>query len=399
MNVFPGNPAQASETPVFPDWRTTLLVGGVVGLGFGVAFALTRTASDRRIRSGEEASEKLGHPVVGTIPERPVEGKKNSRTKDTTFAFDESMRVLRTNLQFMDVDHPPRTIVVTSPTPGDGKSTVSCELALTLAASGTPTVLIDGDLRRPTVASKMGLPAGAGLSDVLAGRATVTELLQRVPGVANLLVLTAGTVPPNPSEILGSDRMHELLGYLSTEATVIIDAPPLLPVTDGAVLAHQSDGALVVVTAGKTTYELAGKAFEALANARGRALGMVINKAPMRGVDASPYAYAYYTYYSHNDPAPSAEAASPAHPAAAQSPVSPPAGPQPQRVDEAYLEQAPTAQIQHVAADDPFTDTLAQIDESLAQATVEHEDLDMLNSLLEQDDPAPRTTRDRSRRS
>ena len=162
-------------------------------------------------------------------------------------------------------------------------------------------MLIDGDLRRPTVAKKMGLPAGAGLSDVLAGRAEVTELLQRVPGVSNLLVLTAGTVPPNPSEILGSERMHTLMRYLATEATVIVDAPPLLPVTDGAVLAHQADGALLVVSAGKTTYDLAGKAFEALANARGRALGIVINRAPLRGVDASPYAYTYYTYYSEND--------------------------------------------------------------------------------------------------
>lgn len=297
VNVFMGDPATASQRPIFPDTRTALLVGGVIGLGFGVAFALIRAASDRRIRNGDEVAEKLGHAVVGTLPEMPAEGKKSRRGADNAFAFPEAMRVLRTNLQFMDVDHPPRTIVVTSPVPGDGKSTVATELARTLAASGASVILVDGDLRRSTVAEKMGMPSGAGLSDVLAGRAEVTALLQRVPDVPNLLVLTAGTMPPNPSEVLGSERMHTLLRNLAAEATVIIDAPPLLPVTDGAVLTHQADGALLVVSVGKTTYDLAQKSLEALTNARGRALGIVLNRAPLRGMDASPYAYAYYAEY------------------------------------------------------------------------------------------------------
>ncbi|WP_052226371.1 polysaccharide biosynthesis tyrosine autokinase [Microbacterium mangrovi] len=377
MNVYLGNPAEASPIPVSPDWKTALLVGGVIGLGFGIAFALTRTASDRRIRAGEEVTGKLGHPVVGTIPERPVDGKKR-RGADTSFAFDESMRVLRTNLQFMDVDNPPRVIVVTSPVPGDGKSTVAVELAKALAASGAPTVLVDGDLRRPTVAKKLGLPAGAGLSDVLAGRAVVTELLHRVTGISNMLVLTAGTVPPNPSEILGSERMHGLMSYLSTEATVIVDAPPLLPVTDGAVLAHQADGALLVVSAGKTTFDLAGKALEALENARGRALGIVINRAPIRGADASPYSYAYYTYYSQDG--------TPATPAAATT----------QAAEEADMP---------LDADDPFLESLhrAAGGESAPAAevpdTAELDLRDVMTPLLDDGDLTPRTTRDRSRRS
>ena len=108
----------------------------------------------------------------------------------------------------MDVDHPPKTIVVTSPLPGDGKSTIACNLALTLAAARHPVVLVDGDLRRSMVATTMGLPGGAGLSDVLAGRAALAEVLQRTPKSNNLLVLAAGSVPPNPSEVLGSERMH-----------------------------------------------------------------------------------------------------------------------------------------------------------------------------------------------
>jgi capsular exopolysaccharide synthesis family protein len=306
VTVIAGDSASLPSTPTFPDVQTSLLVGGILGFGFGVAFAMIRTVSDRRIRTAEDAENKTGVAVVGTIPVvpgltaenrliGPVEGKGG---KGSTFAVAEALRALRTNLQFMDVDHPPKTIVVTSPLPGDGKSTVACNLALTLAAAGTTVVLVDGDLRRSMVAKTMGLPGGAGLSDVLAGRATLVEVLQRTPKSSNLLVLAAGSVPPNPSEVLGSERMHGLLADLTKHATVIIDAPPLLPVTDGAVLTHQADGALIVVTLGKTTHDLLDKALDTLQKARGRALGIVLNKAPLRGVDASTYSYEYRREYT-----------------------------------------------------------------------------------------------------
>jgi capsular exopolysaccharide synthesis family protein len=213
------------------------------------------------------------------------------------FAVAEAMRTLRTNLQFMDVDNPPRTIVVTSPLPGDGKSTIACNLALMLAAGGSRVVLVDGDLRRSKVAQTMGVSSSAGLSDVLAGRADVADVLQRSPQSPNLDVLAAGGAPPNPSEVLGSARMKALLTELSEHSIVIIDAPPLIPVTDGAVLAHQADGALLVVSVGKTTYDLVEKALDTLRKARGRALGVVLNKVPLKGADASPYSYEYRRQY------------------------------------------------------------------------------------------------------
>ncbi|MGW9183385.1 polysaccharide biosynthesis tyrosine autokinase [Agromyces sp. NPDC055661] len=306
VTVIPGDSASLPTTPTFPDLQTALLVGGILGFGFGVAFALIRTVSDRRIRTAEDAESRTGVAVVGTIPVAPgldaatrlVDPSAPSGGKGGTFAVTEALRALRTNLQFMDVDHPPKTIVVTSPLPGDGKSTIACNLALTLAAAGTTVVLVDGDLRRSTVAKTMGLPDGAGLSDVLAGRASLAEVLQRTPKSNNLLVLAAGSTPPNPSEVLGSERMHTLIADLTKHATVIIDAPPLLPVTDGAVLTHQADGALVVVTLGKTTHDLLTKALDTLYKARGRALGIVLNKAPLRGVDASPYSYEYRREYT-----------------------------------------------------------------------------------------------------
>ncbi|WP_430647040.1 polysaccharide biosynthesis tyrosine autokinase [Agromyces sp. GXS1127] len=299
--------ATVPSSPAYPDVQTALIVGGILGFGFGLAFAMIRTAGDRRIRNAEDTEEKTGVAVVGTIPFVPSMDEKNrlvdssaanSTGRNGTFAVSEALRALRTNLQFMDVDHPPKTIVVTSPLPGDGKSTVACNLALTLAAAGTTVVLVDGDLRRSMVAKTMGLPGGAGLSDVLAGRAALSEVLQRTPKSNNLLVLTAGSVPPNPSEVLGSERMHTLLADLTKHATVIIDAPPLLPVTDGAVLTHQADGALIVVTLGKTTFDLLEKALDTLRKARGRALGIVLNKSPLRGADAATYSYEYRNDYT-----------------------------------------------------------------------------------------------------
>jgi capsular exopolysaccharide synthesis family protein len=302
VSIFVTQSAILPDAPIFPDLNTALIVGGVLGFGVGIAFALMRTASDRRIRAADGVESRTGLPVVGTIP---LTNSGDSRLFDANtltekgarFAVSEAMRSMRTNLQFMDVDHPPRAIVVTSPVPSDGKSTIACNLATTLAASGKPVVLIDGDLRRSTVAKTMGLPGGAGLSDVLSGRAEIADVLQRTSRHENLFVLTAGSTPPNPSEVLGSERMRRLIDDLAEHATVIIDAPPLLPVTDGAVLTHQADGALVVVSMGKTTYELLEKSLDTIAKAGGRALGVVLNKAPIKGVDSSAYSYEYRREY------------------------------------------------------------------------------------------------------
>ena len=298
--IYVAQTAALPEAPIFPSVPTALLVGGLLGLGGGIAFAMIRAISDRRVRGTDDVEQRLGVPVVGTIPkvdavaaERRIVAEDETRADSRTdFAVRESLRALRTNLQFMDVDHPPRTIVVTSALPGEGKSTVAANLAMTLAAAGTNVVLVDGDLRRPTVASTLGLVAGAGLTDVLAGRAKLTDVAQTAPDFPNLAVLTAGTIPPNPSEVLGSERMRQLVKDLTKHATVIIDAPPVLAVTDGAVLTNQADGALIVVAAGKTTYEVVDKALNTLEKARGRVLGVVMNRVPVTGRQAG-YAYDY----------------------------------------------------------------------------------------------------------
>lgn len=307
----PVDSAKLPSAPSSPNVRLALALGGLVGAAFAVGYALLRYTLDRRIRSVEGVERETGIAVVGTLPDEksfsadsrliPFDGGNASGSKNAhLFAIAESMRELRTNIQFMDVDNPPRIIVVTSPLPGDGKSTTASNLAITLAANGQRVVLIDGDLRRPMIGTIFGLIEGAGLTDVLAARASISDVAQAV-GNGNLLVVGAGKIPPNPSEVLGSERMRELLESIAREAFVIVDAPPLIPVTDASILAHHTDGAIVVSTVGKTTYEVLAKALSNLDRAGARALGIVLNRVPKRGSGAAYYGYQYHGEYYRAD--------------------------------------------------------------------------------------------------
>lgn len=308
----PIDSARLPSSPSSPNVKLVLAIGGLVGLALAIGYGLLRYTLDRRIRSVEGVERETGVAVVGTVPEEktftsedrliPFDGGNSANSsKAHLFAIAEAMRELRTNIQFMDVDNPPRAIVVTSPLPGDGKSTTASNLAITLASSGQRVVLIDGDLRRPMIDTAFGLPKGAGLSDVLAGRAELGDVAHRIGSNGRLLVITAGKVPPNPSEVLGSARMKELLEAISREAIVIIDAPPLIPVTDAAVLAHSADGAIIVATVGKTTFEVLGKALGNLERAGARALGIVLNRVPRRGSGAAYYGYQYHGDYYRSE--------------------------------------------------------------------------------------------------
>lgn len=297
VRLVPGDTARLPTSPSSPNTQLALLLGGALGIAAGLAYAIARYTLDRRIRSADLVERETGVSVVGTVPVEKT-FSNTSRLVSTTsardgrlFAVSEAVRELRTNIQFMDVDHPPRVIVVTSPLPGDGKSTISGNLALVMAAAGQNVVLIDGDLRRPMVASVFGLVEGAGLTDVLSGRAEFDDVVQSYGGTPNLRILAAGRTPPNPSEVLGSDRMRELMRRLAIDSTVIVDAPPLLPVTDAAVLTHSADGAIIVVGVGRTTIEMLRKAISTLERVGGRALGVVLNRVPKSGGSYHDYRY------------------------------------------------------------------------------------------------------------
>jgi capsular exopolysaccharide synthesis family protein len=310
VTIIPGDSARLPTAPSSPNAGLNLALGALVGLLLGVGYAVVRDRMDRRIRSPEGVEAATGVSVVGALPLEPALSKGSSLLPLASepgdhrewAALAETFRGLRTNLQYMSVDDPPRAIVVTSPLPGDGKSFTAANLAITIAASGQPVVLIDGDLRRPRIASLFGLPEGAGLSDILAGRAEPFEVLQPTHDTGNLMVLGAGPIPPNPSEILGSERMRHLVGELSSAALVIIDSPPLLPVTDAAVLSTRADGALVVVNTGRTTYEVLEHALDLLDKAKGHALGIVLNRVPTSGAGAARYGYQYIGDYYRPTP-------------------------------------------------------------------------------------------------
>lgn len=384
VQLVPLDSAVLPSSPTSPNTRLAIGIGLLVGLIVGIAYATVRHALDRRIRSAEVVERETGLSVIGAIPidrrftdeDRLVsmDGATDySNQGDDDVAVAEALREVRTNLQFMDVDNPPRVIVVTSPLPGDGKSTTIANLAIALAAGGQSVVLVDADLRRPTVSKTFNLVDGAGLTDVLAGRSELSDVLQPWGTSGRLAILAAGKTPPNPSELLGSERMHSLLAELSTRAIVLIDAPPLIPVTDAAILTHNTDGALIVASVGKTSYEGLNKALQNLQRANARPLGIILNRMPRRGA-GSYYGYGYgYGYKPRKGDVAQKPADHAAVPAVVENPM-----PQPPALTVAEAPMMPTYRATETGAGSPelsdqagsrdLPDAGASFDEILAGA-------------------------------
>lgn len=207
----------------------------------------------------------------------------------------EAFRTLRTNIQFSSLDNELKTIVVTSTQPGEGKSTVLVNLAVTMAQSGKKVVLLDCDLRKPTIHRKLGVPNKNGLTTLLSKEKSLQECLQLL-NVPNLYIITSGPIPPNPAELLGSKRMKSLLQELKEHFDVIlIDAPPVLAVTDSQILSTLTDGVLFVTSYGTTEKDAVVRAKELIEKVGGKILGVVLNKMP-NDAKGSYTGYYYYSY-------------------------------------------------------------------------------------------------------
>lgn len=298
--------AQLPTSPSSPNTKLALILGLLAGLVLAVFYVLLRNTFDRKIRSVSQVEAETAHSVIGTIPFNkdfsdshrlvPSSGGNDlDHTNKQDFAVAEAARKLRTNLQFMNVDKPPRIIVVSSALPQEGKTTVLANLSQAVAATGQRVVVVDADLRRPMLAETFGAPNIVGLTDVLVGRATLQDVLQPWGSTGNLFLLASGTIPPNPSELLNSKTMQNLLNELAEHAIVFIDTPPLLPVTDAAILTARTDGALVVTRYGESTYEELKRALHNLDKVNGRPLGIILNGTPRSG---DGYSAGYYTYYT-----------------------------------------------------------------------------------------------------
>ncbi len=288
-------PATAPPSPASPNLKINLALGLILGLALGIAAALLRTTLDTRVRSENDLRRITQSPVLGGIAFEEDALKNPLLDQGTTHSQrSESFRQLRTNLQFAQVNSSGKTLLVTSSLPGEGKSTTATNIALAMAEAGQSVALVDADLRRPMVAKYLGLEGAAGLTTALVGEANVRDLLQPW-GNHELHVLTSGRIPPNPSELLGSEAMSTLIKHLEEHFdAVIVDAPPLLPVTDAAVLAQKVGGVMVVVGCHTAKQPEVEKALETLKLVDAVVLGIVLNRVPVKGPDA--YAYSYYGY-------------------------------------------------------------------------------------------------------
>jgi capsular exopolysaccharide synthesis family protein len=290
----------AATTPASPSPALALTIGALLGLLVGVAVSLLRRTLDTRIRGKSDVAALTDAPVLGTIglhdesPTAPLVVNDEPRSP-----FAEAYRTLRTNLQFTSFEREERSFLVTSAMPSEGKSTTASNLAICLAETGASVLLVDADLRRPRIADVMGIEGAVGLTDLLVGRVEVDDVLQPW-GTQRLSVLPSGPVPPNPSELLGSKAMQSLIEH-GTEMFdfVVIDSPPLLPVTDAAVISQFVSGVIISASARRSTRPQLRQALLAITEIGSRTLGVVLTMVPLRGRDA--YGYAQYgSYYGHD---------------------------------------------------------------------------------------------------
>lgn len=290
-------PAVAPASPSTPKTKQNLAMGVFVGLALGLGMTILRTTLDTKIRGESDLRRATTAPLLGGIAfDADAEKKPLLTQAGHQSPRAESFRQIRTNLQFANVNSNSKTFLVTSSLPGEGKSTTATNMAIAMAQAGQRVVLVDADLRRPSVAQYLGLEPNAGLTTILIGSADVTDVLQPW-GEKNLHVLTSGRIPPNPSELLGSEAMSLLLDQLEREFDiVIVDAPPLIPVTDASVLAQKVGGVVLVVGAMKVKTQDLERSLASLDLVGANLLGVVINLLQTKGADA--YAYSYYSYES-----------------------------------------------------------------------------------------------------
>ncbi len=309
------------EKPVSPNVPLNLAGGAAGGLLLGLAAAVLRERLDRTVKSPEHIESELNLPFLGILPridgettegrpsQRSSRGRWGRRVRATngasggrvelivheqpTTGVAEAARTIRTNLMFMSPDRPYRKLLVTSSAPMEGKTTVACALATTMAQAGQKVAIIDCDLRRPRLHRIFDRSNDCGVTSGLIGTTGLDELIQATD-VPNLCVVTAGPLPPNPAELLHSEAFSRLLEQLGARFDrIVLDSPPLVPVTDGAVLSTRVDGTVLVVRMNRTTREIARRGLKSLRDVGGKIVGGILNAADVRANGG------YYQYYEY----------------------------------------------------------------------------------------------------
>ncbi len=284
---------QAAERPSSPSSPKTVrngVAGAVLGLLLGIAGVIFFERLDRRVREPRELVQLLGSPVLGTIPKSRSIARAARKPRQLSAAPAEAFRTLRANLLYFDVDSRLRSVLITSASPGDGKTTVAWNLGVTAASAGARVLLIEADLRSPRIARVLPGAAQPGLSDMLAGHAELHDVIQQVvvqeransagPSRRLMDVIPAGPVPPNPADLLGSARMEHLIEQSEREYDfVVIDSSPMAVVSDAIPLVKRVSGVIVVSRLGETTRQAVSRLRDQLALLGASTLGIVINGA------------------------------------------------------------------------------------------------------------------------
>ncbi|MEJ2683163.1 MAG: polysaccharide biosynthesis tyrosine autokinase [Candidatus Sulfobium sp.] len=297
-NVMIVQKADTPGAPVKPRKTVNLLLGLIVGLFGGIGMAFFVEYLDQTVKSPEDIETKFDVPVFGLIPlfssqDRPIESAVMDNPISTVA---ENYKAIRTSLLLSSAEKPPKHVLLTSAGPEEGKTVTSINLATAIAQSEHRVLLVDADLRKPRVHKVFNLDNSRGLSTYLAGMSGL-DIISEGP-LLNLDIIPSGPVPPNPSELLGSGKLAEMLGLLSAKYDIIIwDSPPLLTVVDSLILGKALDGSIVIARAGKTTYEALGRSLKSLADLNVNVLGVVINAFDL-GKDKYYYSRYHNYYYS-----------------------------------------------------------------------------------------------------
>ncbi len=327
-NVHVIDPATVPTEPVSPNRPRNLAAGFMFGLILGVTLAFVQEALDSSVRTTDEAERIVNAPALAVIPAENDAARRKQLASNPANAqalaastmgmtvltrpsspIAESFRSLRTSVLLSTAPRPPQTLLVTSAQMGEGKTSTATNLALSFAQRQGPVLIIDADMRRPSVAKTLGVGNEKGLSSFLTGAHLLDEVLIQYERIPNLWILPAGPRPPDPAELLSSHMMDATLKDLMKRFTqVVIDSPPLLLVTDAVILSAMVDGVIMVVSSGTTARGALSRAHRILENAGSRVLGMVLNKVDMRfdtyyGSYYGPYTQAYYDDASVSNPA------------------------------------------------------------------------------------------------
>jgi capsular exopolysaccharide synthesis family protein len=276
------------------------MLAAAIGLFVTAGIAFLIEFLDDTLKTPDEIKDILDTPVIGFIGELKGNPKQNGDTlgvyvaKNPRSPVAEAFRSLRTNLEYSSVDNPARTMLVTSSGEAEGKSTVAANLAIVEAQSGKNVIIIDADMRRPKVHVLFNKSNRSGLSDVVTGKLSIDDVVKTYDQVENLSIITCGTIPPNPSELLGSERMSQTINDLEERFDLVIfDTPPMI-VSDAQILSSKVDGVIFVVIPGQTRAITALRPIEELRRIDSPILGVVANKIPR----SRDYYYGGYNYYS-----------------------------------------------------------------------------------------------------